>query len=212
MFNKKDASLELAASMESNLITRASEKHNENINKFAAALEHLNSVADIFDQLGFRKEAEATTILLEIVAAKKSKKKNKKTKKKTQKSKKHDSATKGLSSEKMEGNLKEKGWVFNADDISYDDEDNCDCSLCMDANFASDPYEKDENEQDLARAFHQLTDEEDDRDNFEDEIDMGGFNRPTLKSTPVAKRPYMHQDNKRENEEEYWNRIKKLID
>ena len=191
MFNKKDASSEIANSMESHLITHVIEKQAEQINKFAKALDYLNSVAEIFDELGLRREAEATTTLLEVVAAKKSKKKPKsksksKGKRKSYKSKKSDPATKGLTSDKMEDNLKEKGWVFNADDdFNFADDghhDSCMCSMCMDADDDHydldssdandyDHYERDENEQDLSRRFHELLDEDEYRglDEFEDD-------------------------------------------
>jgi len=237
MFNEKDVSAEIAASMESHLVSHGMEKHAEQLNKFAKALDYLNSVAEIFDELGLRKESEAATTFLEIVAAKKSKKKSKKkpvkpkvrSKRKSRaRSKKSDPATKGLTSEKMENNLKEKGWVFNADDdfnfgeddLGFGDDshhDSCMCMDCMDAddysfddddNFHydtgrdasyhidkndSDPYGKDEDEQDLARMFHDLEDEDDMRRDFEDDDNfdyrsLRPQNRDTLPSTPAAKR------------------------
>lgn len=197
MFNEIDASAEIAASMESNLVSHAIEKQEEHINKFAKALDYLNSVAEIFDEIGLNKEAEITTAFLEVIAAKKNKKKPKKQKSKPKsKSKssrsvksvfKNDEPTKDLTSEKMVENLKHKGWVFNADDFNFgnDHHDSCMCSMCMDYmtrddtnydfdvdynsvyhlprdkrddNWADfDPYEKDENEQDLARMFHELS-------------------------------------------------------
>src|SRR5271170_1828279 len=105
MFNKKDVSAELAASMESHLVTHVIEKQAEQMNKFAKALDYLNSVAEIFDELGLVKEAEATTTFMEVIAKKKSKKKSKtkvksKVKSKRRSSKKKDPATEGLTSEK----------------------------------------------------------------------------------------------------------------
>jgi hypothetical protein len=137
MFKNKDASAEIAASMESHLVTHAVEKQQEHINKFAKALDYLNSVAEIFDELGLQKEAEATTTFLEAIAAKKSKKhKSKKNKKSSRsKSKKTDPAMRGLTSKKMLDNLANKGWVFNADDdFAKDHHDGCMCSMCMDFN------------------------------------------------------------------------------
>lgn len=218
MFDKKDVSAEIAASMQTNLVSHGIDKQAEQMNKFAKALDYLNSVAEIFDELGLRREAEATTTLLEVVAAKKSKKKSKtkaKTKvksKRRSKSRKNDSATKGLTSDKMVNNLKEKGWVFNADDdfsFADDHHDSCMCSDCMDADdnyhFDTDEdssyhidrndaeYERDEKEQDLARMFHDLEDEDDMRRDFEDDdsFDYRSLrpqNRDTLSSTPSAKR------------------------
>lgn len=118
MFNKADASTEIAASMETNLVSSAIEKQAAPLTKFAIALDYLNSVAEIFDELGLNKEAEITTTLLEVIAKKK--KTKPKSKKKVRKSRKSDSATKGLTSDRMEDNLKEKGWVFNADDGHID--------------------------------------------------------------------------------------------
>lgn len=121
MFNKADASTEIAASMETNLISSAIEKQAAPLTKFAKALDYLNSVAEIFDELGLNKEAEITTTLLEVIAKKK--KTKPKSKKKVHKSRKKSPATKDLTSDKMEENLKEKGWVFNADDVNEIDDD-----------------------------------------------------------------------------------------
>jgi hypothetical protein len=145
MFNKKDISSELAESMANNLVGNTIEKRAEDLNKFATAINHLNDVAETFDNLGMNKEAEALTTLLEIIAGKKSKKKSKpnKSKKKPSKSKKMDSATKGLTGEKMVENLKEKGWVFNAEDHNEanDHTDGCMCSMCMDVNDVRHGYD-----------------------------------------------------------------------
>src|SRR5271165_2984305 len=138
MFNKKDISSELAESMASNLVGNTIEKRAEDLNKFATAIDHISDAAETFDNLGMNKEAEALTTLLEIIAGKKAKKKSKpnKSKKKPSKSKKTDLATKGLTGEKMVENLKEKGWVFNAEDHNNgnDHTDGCMCSMCMDVN------------------------------------------------------------------------------
>lgn len=149
MFKNKDASAEIAALMESNLITHAVEKQQEHLGKFAKALDYLNSVAEIFDELGLRREAEATTTLLEVVAAKKSKKKPSKSKKskkpsKSRRSRKTDPATKGLTSKKMLDNLAHKGWVFNVDDdfsFAEDHHDGCMCSMCMDVDDRNYEYD-----------------------------------------------------------------------
>lgn len=164
MFIRKNAESEIAAEMESKLITHAIEKQDYVIHKTAKAIEHLNVIAEIFDEIGMHKEAEAATILLEIVAAKKKKpKKGKKSNKK-----KSDPATNGLNTKKMVENQKEKGWVFNADD-----HDHCACFDHMMADDAktAEPFEKDEHEQDLARIMHQLEENEEDYPDFEDEVD-----------------------------------------
>jgi|ERR1700722_4949407 len=156
MFNKKDASFEIAESMERALVTNAVDTQTKGLSKLAQAMEHLNAAAEIFDNAGLRKHAEAATQLLESLAAKKGKKgkkskppvKSKKSKKQPVKSKRNskekDSATEGLTSDKMLDNLEHKGWVFNADDgaedESYAEDDNfvnhgddCMCSSCMDS-------------------------------------------------------------------------------
>jgi hypothetical protein len=182
MFNNKDFSAEIEQSMESHLVGNGIEKQAEAINKFAAALDHLNAVAEIFDELGLRNEAEATTLLLEVVAKKKSKKSKKSKSKSRRKSKKSDPATKNLTPEKMLDNMKDHGSLFNADDNFADDghHDSCMCSMCMDAdddhfdmgaydvddNYTNE-YDKDEHEQDLARRFHDLLDEDEDFDDEE---------------------------------------------
>lgn len=113
MFNKKNTSDEIMAVMEDKLTKNAIDKQAEAINKYAKAIEYLNEVAEIFDDIGLETEAEYTTRLLEVIAAKK------KTKKSKPKAKKQSPATKGLDSAKMVENLKHKGWVFNADDANY---------------------------------------------------------------------------------------------
>lgn len=205
MFNKTDISAELELAMQKHLVGNAIEKRAEKINKFAKALDYLNSVAEIFDELGLRKEAEYATTLLEVVAKKKTKKK---TKSKPKAKKKKQSKKPSLTSEKMVENIKEKGWMFNDADDSEDSE----CSMCMDAddNFA-DPqnaykghhdheepfYESDFDDEsvELGREF-----EKDDPfapggaydkfDDFEDEVDFGKADDeyPTLPSTPAAKK------------------------
>lgn len=202
MFKNKDASAEIAASMESHLVSHVIEKRAEGMSKFARALDHLNSVAEIFDELGLTKEAEITTTFL-VAVAKKAKKKPSKSKSKSKSSKPRPKAkskkrsTEGLTSEKMVENLKHKGWVFDADDGFADDahHDSCMCSDCMDAddsfsedgNFGNDgfPYEKEENEQDFARKFHDLLNEDEDS---EEDDESSPWDRETLPSTPIAKR------------------------
>lgn len=209
MFDNKDVSGELAASMQGNLVSRGIEKQAEQMNKFAKALDYLNSVAEIFDELGLRKEAEATTTLLEVIAKKKNKKskptKTKTKSKKSKPSKRSDPATKDLTSEKMEDNLKEKGWVFNADDAHHD---SCMCMDCMDADdmFTFDEnnaeYEQDEKEQDLARMFHDIEDEDEARNEFEDDFDWKGMrpeSRDTMTETPAAKREFDWEQFRPEN-------------
>jgi hypothetical protein len=132
MFKKQDISNEIANSMESALVSNEIEKRAENLSKYAKAMDYLNVVAELFDDLGLRKEAEATTLLMEVVAGKKKSKPKAKSKSKTKKKKTTDPAIKGLTPEKMVENLKHKGWVFNADDGKHSS--GCMCSMCMDVN------------------------------------------------------------------------------
>lgn len=164
MFIRKNAEAEIAAEMESKLITHAIEKRDYAIGKTAKAIEHLNVVAEIFDEIGMHKEAEVATMFLEALAAKKKKPAKAKPKKKP--AKKSDPAVKGLTSKKMVENEKEKGWVFNNDDHDH-------CS-CVDSMMADDHdlFSKDEREQDLAHIMHQLEENEDDYPDFEDEVDQ----------------------------------------
>ena len=62
------------------------------------ALDHLSSAAASLNLIGLKKEAEMIVVL-------------------------KDEATKGLDSNTMLKNLEEKGWVFNADDESFEDEE-----------------------------------------------------------------------------------------
>jgi hypothetical protein len=68
MFIRKNAEFELAKSMEKNLVSQAVDTKTETLAKLTKAIEHLNAAAELFDDVGLRKEAEYTTILLEKVA------------------------------------------------------------------------------------------------------------------------------------------------
>jgi hypothetical protein len=131
MFKYENVSNEIAASMQKELVSAVLEKRAEPLNKFASAVEALAKAAEIFDDLGLTKEAEYTTTLLEVVAGKKKPSKSKKKSKKPVK--KTDPATAGLTGEKMVENLKEKGWVFNADDndAAQGHSKGCLCSMCL---------------------------------------------------------------------------------
>lgn len=95
MFKQENFEEELAFGMQEKLISNAIDEKNIVFNKFARAIDCLNIVASLFDELGLVKEAEFATQLLEAVSNKKS----------------HEDPT----SEKMVKNLKEKGWVFDED-------------------------------------------------------------------------------------------------
>lgn len=124
MFKIANSLDEIAASMEDNLVSEAVATRDISINKFAAAMDHLCAVAEIFDELGLSKEAEAATMLLEVIAKKKSKKpvKSKSSKSKS-KGKKTMHKNKDLTPEKMIDNLKNKGWVFDEDCADVNDGD-----------------------------------------------------------------------------------------
>lgn len=145
MFKYANSSNEIAFNMEKTLAGLDAQKQEaEEADRFSKALDHLNKASELFEHAGLVKEAEATTRLLEVVAKKKkpskskpSKSKGKAKSKKTEpKATKTNESVKGLTSEKMVSNLKEKGWVFNVDDLDLNDdhEDDCDCSMCMDGN------------------------------------------------------------------------------
>jgi hypothetical protein len=191
MFSRKDASNEIALEMEKNLFAHARSNAEESFNKIASAIEHLNRAAEIFDEAGLHTEAEFTTKLLEVFAAKKKKplkSKSKKSSKKPanksksrsggpKKHKKTDPAMKDLDSDKMVENLKHKGWVFNADDdVNMADAhaSDCDCSMCGDMNMAADDesFMKDEREQELARMMHDLENQGNTDRDFEDDEDV----------------------------------------
>lgn len=131
MFLRKNASSEIEAAFQEAIVKNAVEEQTSGLTKVAEAMDLVCSAAEIFDSVGLHKEAEVMTLLLECLAAKKKKKKATKKKKdedeeeeetKSSKSKKKvDEATKDLTSDKMEDNLKHKGWVFNADDNDADD-------------------------------------------------------------------------------------------
>jgi hypothetical protein len=132
MFKHKDASNEIAASMQKELVSAVLEKQAEPLDKFGAAIDALYKAAEIFNDLGLNKEAEYTTTLLEVVAGKKKPKSKSKSKKPGKKS---DPSMKGLTGDKMVQNLKEKGWVFNVDDNDAKGHSHgCMCSMCMDVN------------------------------------------------------------------------------
>ena len=137
MFKIANSFDEIAASMETNLVSVAVEQRDAGINKFAVAMDRLCSVAEMFDELGLSKEAEAATMLLEIIAKKKSKKpvksKNKSKSKSKGKSTMHKN--KDLTPELMIENLKGKGWVFNESCNDADDGGIEDFNLALDFDF-----------------------------------------------------------------------------
>lgn len=147
MFIRKNAADEIAEAVRKGLVGQTLQEIVRPLEKVNKAIDLLNEAAEIFDAVGFHKEAEYTTVLLEAFAAKKNNKKkkgkksppsskSKSTKKSPAKKKKTDPAMKDLTSDKMVDNLKEKGWVFNADDDKHDHD--CMCSKCMDVNDAAD--------------------------------------------------------------------------
>jgi hypothetical protein len=209
MFDRKETSTEIALAMEKKLLANAKEEVEQPIEKFARAVEYLNTVAEMFDDLGLEKEAEYTTTLLEVVAGKKKKKKLSKSKTKSKSSKKSDPAVKGLTPEKMVDNLKHKGWVFNADDNSVEDKhshgcmcsmcmdvndirhgEDCVCSYCMDADDGNDHYDTSEDasydvkhDDNYADIFG---------DDFEDEIDLKDARHHVMRPPPSDRHHDVH--------------------
>jgi len=138
MFIKKSFVDEIANAMECQLVDGVINKQAETDVKIVKAAEYLHAAAEICDENGLSAQAEVITAILESLAAKKSKKKPKKTQKpvkskKTPKSK----IKKELTSEKMVNNLKEKGWVFDADDMDHNCADE-NCAVCGDSMLADD--------------------------------------------------------------------------
>lgn len=130
MFQRKNASSEMETAFQEALVKNAVEEQTSNLTKVAEAIDLVASAAEIFDGVGMHKEAEYMTLVLESLAAKKKKKAPKAKKKdeekeeKASKSKKKspDEDAKDLTSEKMEDNLKHKGWMFDVDDNASDDD------------------------------------------------------------------------------------------
>ncbi len=171
MFIKRSSVDEIALAMEGNLLSGAIEKHAEPEARLVKAAELLNSVAEIFDSSGMTLQAEVATALLESLAAKKKSKKKPPKKSKKPAKKKPNGATKGLNSEKMVENLKEKGWVFNADDTDHHCADD-NCAMCGDMGYSKDDELIDMGEDDkFEDMLKQLRHNPGDAD-FEDEHDL----------------------------------------
>ena len=114
MFNKKSSiDNELELEMEKSLFSSAVEEEGK-FQKLAQAVDMLNVAAEIFDDAGWTKQSLEITSLLESIAKKTSKKKKKPSK---------EDDTESLTSEKMVNNLKTKGWVFNADDMEVEEDE-----------------------------------------------------------------------------------------
>lgn len=98
MFIENSNEPDFWAVLESGMRKNASFEEDLEKEQINRALNYLSSAAASLNQIGLKKEAKIIIVL-------------------------KDEATKGLSSEKMLRNLAEKGWVFNADDASFEDED-----------------------------------------------------------------------------------------
>ena len=180
MFIKKSFADEIAAGMEKHLIDNSINKLATQETQIVKAADYLNAAAEIFEDFGLTKQAEIITLVLETLAAKKSKKKAPKAKaKKAPKSKKKSkksspkAALKNPTSKEMVENLKEKGWVFNetGNHDEHDADDNC--AMCGDMSYDDDfSYAEDEDEEgsedDLQSMLEELKSEHD----FEDEEDL----------------------------------------
>jgi len=105
MFFNKQSENEFLSDLESELIKLQNKKeaHSKNNTKYKI-LSYLNKAANILNENNLKKEAQ-----LILMVSKKL----------------DDPATEGLTSEKMLENLKNKGWVFNVDDVdnTYDEDD-----------------------------------------------------------------------------------------
>lgn len=99
-FIKNASKNDFLSSLEENIIKVANQEKSEIIQKKQDRMVLLAYAAGLLDEAGLEKEAILTTQLMEKLAW----------------DLESDPATKGLTPEKMEQNLKEKGWVFNADD------------------------------------------------------------------------------------------------
>lgn len=99
MFNKKANAQEFFAELETNLNRQEKQPQAERQAKIAAALENVVAAANLLDDAGLEKQADfATKVLAKLSWYVPT------------------SDTSGLTPDKMQKNLSEKGWVFNADD------------------------------------------------------------------------------------------------
>lgn len=102
MFLEKSNEPDFWAALDKGMRKNASfeeDLQKEQINK---ALNYLSSAAASLNLIGLRKEAEMVMVVKDVCK---------------------DESSEGLTSEKMLKNLAEKGWVFNADDTPFEDED-----------------------------------------------------------------------------------------
>lgn len=116
MFKNEKIDENILLEMADNLYKNAFEKAESDIAEIKI-LEHLDKAANLLENEGLFKEAEAITGLMEVVAAKK--KEKKKADKKKGKAKKKDKCEEGKcpkDSDEAVKNLKTKGWMFSADD------------------------------------------------------------------------------------------------
>lgn len=172
MFIKKSFAEEIAIAMDNQLVDGAINKQAEKEARLVKAADYLNAAAEIFDETGMVAHAELITSLIEVLAAKKSKKDKNKAKDRKFKNKSKKPAKK-LTSEKMVDNLKEKGWMFDENgcsDHGYDFS-NCSDSCSGDKSYSDDKVEfSDEDLTNMLDAF-----KEEHGEDFEDELDFDGF-------------------------------------
>jgi hypothetical protein len=109
MFLDKTTEAEFFTSLEKNLNTNYSFDKNLQDKRAADVEMYLKHAASALARAGLRKEAECVVMISSNVK---------------------DPATKDLTPEKMCDNLKEKGWVFNADDHDVDTCVAKDCAQC----------------------------------------------------------------------------------
>lgn len=191
MFIQKSWSDEIATGMEQRLVDSALSKRAEAQDQLLKVAALLNSAAELLDDGGLSVEAEIVTTLMEVVAAKKSKRKPAKRRKS-----KSNKAPKAPSSAKMVENLKHKGWVFDeggAMDHSCVDDN---CAMCGDVGYAADTERKLERMLDAfkERADRNNSEDRDDKE-FEDDFEIEVHD-------PFAKFDRIHVDEDDEDDED----------
>lgn len=103
MFIVKPDESDFWTTLESGMRKNASFEEDLEKEQINRALNYLSSAAASLNLVGLKKEAEMVADIQDVCEG--------------------DEATKGLDSETMVKNLAEKGWVFNADDGSFEDEE-----------------------------------------------------------------------------------------
>lgn len=106
MFIKKASEQDFFAELEKNLTRQDNAQLGQKIARNQAAIGLLVRAAELLEQSGLDSQADSVTDVADKLSLDKT----------AWEVPQADSASSGLTPEKMETNLKEKGWVFNADD------------------------------------------------------------------------------------------------